>query len=159
MVFQRLADCRYAGQGYELRVTCPGGAIDLSWLAGLTVNFEKVHTREYSMYYDDRGIQIPTIHLRAIGRMPKLGAGAPHRTEASPAPFRAAAAWFMTPSGPREFETRRCHRDQLAEGVRYDGPLIVAQYDATLVVPPQFTVEAGDGGNLVVTATPGTGRA
>jgi len=159
MVFQRLADCRYVGQGYELRVTCPGGAIDLSWLAGLTVNFEKVHTREYSMYYDDRGIEIPTIHLRAIGRMPKLGAGAARRTEASPAPFRAAAAWFMTPSGPREFETRRCHRDQLAEGVRYDGPLIVAQYDATLVVPPQFTVEAGDGGNLVVAATPGTGRA
>jgi N-methylhydantoinase A/oxoprolinase/acetone carboxylase beta subunit len=160
MAFQRLADCRYVGQGYELRVACPGGPIDQSWLASLTVNFEKVHTREYSMHYDDRGIEIPTIHLRAIGRMPKIEAAALRHREAGLAPFRTEPAWFMTASGPREFETSRCQRDQLAIGVRYEGPMVVAQYDSTLVVPPQFTLEVGAAGNLIVVpCTPGTERA
>jgi N-methylhydantoinase A/oxoprolinase/acetone carboxylase beta subunit len=159
IVFQRLADCRYAGQGYELRVSCPGGSIDQSWLAILTANFEKVHTREYSMHYDDRGIEIPTIHLRAIGRIPKIAAPAPDHREAGPAPFRTAPAWFMTPAGPREFQTRRCRRDQLAAGARHEGPLVVAQYDSTLVVPPGFAVEVGAAGNLVVVETAGTYRA
>jgi 5-oxoprolinase (ATP-hydrolysing) len=162
MVFQRLADCRYAGQGYELRVPCPGGPVDQSWLAILIANFEKVHTREYSMHYDDRGIEIPTIHLRAIGRIPKIAvpeqaAPAPEHRDAGPATFSAAPAWFMTPAGAREFQTRRCRRDQLAIGIRHEGPLVVAQYDATLVVPPGFAVEAAAAGNLVVEAT-GTDR-
>ena len=159
VAFQRLADCRYVGQGYELRVACPGGPIDQSWLASLTVNFEKVHTREYSMHYDDRGIEVPTIHLRAIGRMPKIEAPAPEQPEIGPAPFRTAPAWFMTPAGPREFETRRCRRDQLATGVKHEGPLVVAQYDSTLVVPPGFAVKTGAAGNLVVVETTGADRA
>ena len=30
-VIQRVADCRYLGQGYELRVDVPSGEIDEAW--------------------------------------------------------------------------------------------------------------------------------
>src|SRR5262245_4661661 len=33
MVLQRVADCRYLGQGYELRVDCQGGTIDDAWVS------------------------------------------------------------------------------------------------------------------------------
>ena len=32
---KRVAECRYAGQGYELRVDAPDGAIDERWVAEL----------------------------------------------------------------------------------------------------------------------------
>jgi len=156
MLFQRVADCRYAGQGYELRVDCPATAIDEAWLAGLTAEFDRVHAREYSMHYADRPIEIPTIHVRAIGLMQKLdGVDAGFAEEPSPE-FQISTSWFITDSGPRPFETSYCRREDLKRGNEYPGPLVVAQYDSTIVVPPDFEVAVGSGGTLtmVVSAAP-----
>ncbi|MBS1880211.1 MAG: hydantoinase/oxoprolinase family protein, partial [Actinobacteria bacterium] len=44
----RTADCRYAGQGYELRVTVPGGAVDGAWIETARERFEQAHERTYT---------------------------------------------------------------------------------------------------------------
>src|SRR5437588_1525896 len=40
MVIQRIADCRYLGQGYELRVDVPSGAVDPAWVAKGRADFD-----------------------------------------------------------------------------------------------------------------------
>ena len=40
---RRLADCRYAGQGYEVRFDVPAGAIDDAWMNELAERFHGAH--------------------------------------------------------------------------------------------------------------------
>src|SRR5207245_3298845 len=43
----RHAECRYAGQGYELRAAAPGGAVDASFVEALKAAFHAAPPREY----------------------------------------------------------------------------------------------------------------
>src|SRR3977135_2897890 len=52
MVIQRIADCRYLGQGYELRVDVPSGAVDTAWTAKVRADFDDIHLREDSRPFE-----------------------------------------------------------------------------------------------------------
>src|SRR5438132_179997 len=72
MLIQRVADCRYLGQGYELRVDVPPGAIDDTWVRTVRASLNEIHEREYSRSFEDADIEIPNIRVRGIGLMPPL---------------------------------------------------------------------------------------
>src|SRR3954471_14785611 len=72
LVIQRVADCRYLGQGYELRVDAASGAIDDAWIAKLRADFHDAHEREYSRRFDESDIEVPNVRVRGIGLMPPL---------------------------------------------------------------------------------------
>jgi hypothetical protein len=72
MLIQRVADCRYLGQGYELRVDCGAGAIDDAWVAKLRADFDDIHEREYSRRFEESDVEIPNVRVRGIGLMPTL---------------------------------------------------------------------------------------
>jgi N-methylhydantoinase A/oxoprolinase/acetone carboxylase beta subunit len=149
MVLQRVADCRYVGQGYELRVECGSGPIDDYWLDDLREAFATVHTREYSMSYAERTVEVPTIRVRAIGLMPKVREDIGQPARAGQAIGRTKA-WFPSDTGARELDTARCRRDALDPGTIYPGPMIVDQYDSTTVVPSDFTLQATPSGLLII---------
>ena len=71
-VVQRVADCRYLGQGYELRVDVGAGAIDDAWVEKVRADFHDIHEREYSRRFEESDIEIPNIRVRGIGLMPAL---------------------------------------------------------------------------------------
>src|SRR3954451_19540491 len=72
LLVQRVADCRYLGQGYELRVDVDSGAIDDAWVAKVRADFHDAHEREYSRRFEEADIEIPNIRVRGIGLMPEL---------------------------------------------------------------------------------------
>src|SRR5713101_1622006 len=72
IVVQRVADCRYLGQGYELRVDVASGAIDGDWAESLRADFHDIHEREYSRRFEESDIEIPNVRVRGIGVMPEL---------------------------------------------------------------------------------------
>ena len=49
---RRLADCRYAGQGYEVRTEVPAGGVDDAWVAELAERFHAAHEHEYGHRFD-----------------------------------------------------------------------------------------------------------
>src|SRR5439155_8547078 len=67
----RLADCRYAGQGYEVRFEVPAGRIDDAWVAELQEGFHAAHEREYGHRFDAE-IEIVNIRVVGIGRIEEL---------------------------------------------------------------------------------------
>ena len=71
-MIQRVADCRYLGQGYELRVEAGSGPIDAAWACKLVGDFHDAHEREYSRRFEESDIEIPNIRVRGIGLMPPL---------------------------------------------------------------------------------------
>ena len=152
MIIQRVCDCRYLGQGYELRLDAPSGQIDDSWVAKLTSDFHEAHEREYTRRFDDVDIELPNIRVRGIGLMPELtvpevetGDG-----DAQRAVHHEAEAWFRVDGKMVRMPTQYYDRSKLLAGDRIDGPAIINQYDTTTVLPPGFTAEIDRFGNIVM---------
>jgi len=67
-VVRRLADCRYAGQGYEVRFDVPAGAIDDAWVQQLRESFHQAHEAEYGHRFEGN-VEIINIRVVGIGRV------------------------------------------------------------------------------------------
>ena len=152
LVIQRIADCRYLGQGYELRVDAPSGAIDDSWAEKIRADFHDIHEREYSRRFDESDIEIPNVRVRGIGLMPELSTPEVESGgESSDAALRhEGKAWFRVGGELRQVDTRYYDRSALKAGNRLDGPAIVNQYDTTTVIPPGLTAQVDRFGNIVI---------
>ena len=124
VLVQRIADCRYLGQGYELRVDAPAGAIDDAWVEKVRSDFHDIHEREYSRRFEESDIELPNVRVRGIGLMaplstPEVEAGG---ESAEGALRHEGTAWFRVDGTLREVATRYYDRDGLEAGNRIDGP-------------------------------------
>ena len=135
MSIERALDLRYMGQSYELTVPYDDGA-------GMASAFHRAHAQRFG--YSDEGepVQVVNVRVKARGRvdappMPRpsgqtsAGMAAPsgtHRVAFSGPDHRLI--WRQSPVYPRE---------RLAPGAALSGPAIVAQYDTTTVLPPDWS--------------------
>jgi N-methylhydantoinase A/oxoprolinase/acetone carboxylase beta subunit len=154
--FLRFADCRYRGQGHELRTPAPGGCVDESFAGSLRDAFDQQHMRAYGHVYAGRDVQIVNIRVVGTGAVPRLegrriavgGATPPEgaMTARRPVHFEIAGAI-------RSLDTPRYARALLKAGNRMVGPAIIDQMDTTTVIPPGFGGRVDDFGNLLIAAT------
>ena len=64
--FQKLAECRYHGQGFELRASLPDGKVTTANLGDVVTGFHQQHRLDYGYHFDDGEVELITI--RVIGR-------------------------------------------------------------------------------------------
>src|SRR5438034_122108 len=123
LLIQRVADCRYLGQGYELRVDVDAGAIDHDWIEKVRATFHDIHEREYSRRFEESDIEIPNVRVRGIGLMPKLRT--PEAEGGSESPEDAfryeREAWFRVGGELKQAPTRYYDRGALKAGNRLVG--------------------------------------
>jgi N-methylhydantoinase A/oxoprolinase/acetone carboxylase beta subunit len=152
VLIQRVADCRYLGQGYELRVDAPSGQVDQAWIDKVRSDFHDIHEREYSRRFEDADIEIPNVRVRGIGLMPELRMpDIEHGGESPEAALRhEGEAWFRVSGRLEQVATRYYDRAQLKAGNRLAGPAIVTQYDSTTVIPPGIAAHIDRFGNIVI---------
>jgi N-methylhydantoinase A/oxoprolinase/acetone carboxylase beta subunit len=151
ITFVRSADCRYAGQGYELRTPASAGAIDGSFIADLVEAFHAAHRRQYGVDMPAKAVQLVNARVVGIGRIPKLN---PSRIATGGAAADVAsrrAVVFEVGGRPRRFETAIYDRASLKSGNVIMGPAIVEQMDSTTVIPPGRSAAVDSFGNLVIT--------
>jgi N-methylhydantoinase A len=137
----RTADLRYGGQSWEVEVGFPGGAIDSGVLAALRTRFEDEHQRLYGVK-DQAG---SPVEIRAL-RLAALGDAATTRS------FHLDGA----NGGGSNGSSRRIHigaetvdapvrtRASIGEAP-VPGPLLVDEYDTTVVVPPGWSARRHPG--------------
>ena len=137
IVFERSADVRYRGQGYEL---------NLAFGADLLERFHAEHQRRYGYSSPEREVEIVTLRMR--GRVASPEKLTHLKIEARTGKLHAATAqvWF---SGKR-YRTQILPREALQKGKRYRGPAIVTEYSATTVAPPGFMFYTDRPGNLII---------
>jgi N-methylhydantoinase A/oxoprolinase/acetone carboxylase beta subunit len=154
VVIQRVADCRYLGQGYELRVDVGAGAVDRGWAEKLRADFNDIHEREYSRRFEEADIEIPNVRVRGVGVQPALETPeVEHGPETPDAGLRyEGEAWFRIDGKLDKVLTRYYDRASLRAGNRLLGPAIVNQYDSTTVVPPGISARVDRFGNIVIEA-------
>ena len=141
--FQRSADLRYRGQGYELNVPVT---------PRLLADFHAQHRRRYGYGHPEREVEIVTVRLRASipsPAMPGLRLLS-HRTSSdqrrAPAAPQRAPVWFEG----RLRNAAIYERSQLDPRRRYAGPAVIFEYSATTVVPPGMRFHLDRTGNLLI---------
>ena len=150
--FQRLADLRYAKQGFELTLDFPADRVTPDAVSRLVADFHLRHEQLYTFANPEADVEIVNLRLRALGLMEKLEL-----------PNLAAAGNGATPPSG---QTRMVHfsaagfleapvyaRESLLAGHTISGPAIVDQPDTTTVIFPGQKAEVDAYGNLIATVT------
>ncbi|MBA3347797.1 MAG: hydantoinase/oxoprolinase family protein, partial [Actinobacteria bacterium] len=130
----RTADLRYGGQSWEVEVELAAGSLDRPALTALRARFEDEHERLYGVR-DQPG---SPVEIRAL-RLAALGAPAASRSfhVDGGGPSGGAASRTIDVDG------ERCDAPVRARGslgaVPETGPMLVDEYDTTVVVRPGWT--------------------
>ncbi|HEY8773720.1 MAG TPA: hydantoinase/oxoprolinase family protein [Gaiellaceae bacterium] len=137
-------DCRYVGQGYELRIPLPGGRFTPEALE----EFHRLHEQEYGHAFRDP-IEIVNLRVTGYGKRP--------RVERLPAPTNGGdpvlgegESVFRRNGSLTPYPTRYYERWLLPVGESFDGPAVVFQRDTTTVVPPGWKAGADASGSLIL---------
>ena len=150
--FARWADLRYVGQGYELRVPMPPGAIDATKLESVWERFHRLHELEYRQSFPESPIEIVNIRVSGVGRMPRIGTlRVPHGRSLSEARLGTGRGVFRVSDRLVELETMLYRRERLPFEQPISGPAIVLQADSTTLIPPGSRAVADEAGNLIIT--------
>ncbi len=126
----RTADLRYGGQSWEVEVGVPAGPIDAAALAALRARFEDEHERLYGV--KDRAgspVEVRAVRLAALGDVATTHS---FELEANAAGSNGATRQIDGTTVP--VRTRSSVGD-----APEPGPLLVDEYDTTVVVPPEWS--------------------
>ncbi len=149
--FTRWADLRYVGQGYELRVAMPAGAVDPAGLEGAWQRFHELHHAEYGQSFPSSPIEIVNIRVSGVGRMPRIGAlRAPRGTSLAGARVKTGRCVFRVNGALAQLDTVFYRRDRLPVDEVIAGPAIILQADSTTLIPPGCSARADQAGNLLI---------
>ncbi|MGH2882451.1 MAG: hydantoinase/oxoprolinase family protein, partial [Solirubrobacteraceae bacterium] len=141
----RMLDCRYAGQGYELRLGLAGGRFSEADLD----EFHALHEREYGHSFGDP-IEIVNARVSAVGRRPALAAVRSAAGDLDRALVGERDSTFRVNGALESLRTRFYDRQLLPAGESLPGPAIVFHPDTTTLVPPRWSFRAEESGNLIL---------
>ncbi|MEO8475554.1 MAG: hydantoinase/oxoprolinase family protein [Actinomycetota bacterium] len=146
------ADCRYAGQGYELTVPLP--KVSKMGLRALRHDFDELHRSVYGHANPDQEIELVAVRLAAFGELPTPEAPEIPRGRATPpAEARLGARRVLLPTEARTVRATVWNRAALRAGNRVEGPAIVEQMDSTTVVLPGQRVTVEPSGDMWIRET------
>jgi N-methylhydantoinase A len=134
---QLALDMRYARQSSEIAIPVTQRPITSALLAGASEQFHREHDRTYGYCSRGETVQVVNLRLRARGmdrqeRLPEpaaLRAGPAAKSASERKVYFGDKGWIATPV---------IRRGDLDETPRV-GPLIVEEYDTTIIVPPDAT--------------------
>jgi N-methylhydantoinase A/oxoprolinase/acetone carboxylase beta subunit len=147
----RYVECRYAGQGYEIRFDAPQGTCGAEWLEATRQAFHRVHEREYAHAFEESEVELVNIGVEGIGRieeveLPELGVA-----NGQPAtPTSEREVWFEASSGM--VMSKVYSRPSLLAGHTVPGPAVIEQEDSTVLVPPGQNGRVDKAGNVVISS-------
>jgi N-methylhydantoinase A len=152
--YQRTADMRYVGQGHEVSVTLPDGALGPEHLAPIATTFEETYRALYGRKGPDVPLEVINWRVVASGPPPamnfKLSRETPHHTETRKG---SRSAYF--PEHGRYVDTIVYNRYALTPGMKFDGPAIVEERESTLIVGVAGRARVDERLNVIVELTHG----
>jgi N-methylhydantoinase A len=148
----RQLDVRYTHQGYQLIIDAPPVFEDAGLLE-LRRQFDTLHERTYGTCAPNEEVEIVSIRLVSVVKMPRLPLRSRGLTEGNtdPRPIRTQRAYY--PAAGAFLDTSVYSRETLGTGTRLNGPVIVEQLDSTTVVGPGRQLHVDAVGNLIIVTT------
>lgn len=143
---RRIAEMRYAGQGYEIRVPVRGGA----WPDALIDDFTATYRALYRRTGPEVGVEV--LNWRVVSSGPAPAVKLRLTSSNTPGDARKGTRQAYFPSAGGFVDTAVFDRYLLTPGERVDGPAIVEERESTVVVPPGAHCVVRDDAALEVTA-------
>jgi N-methylhydantoinase A len=152
MLLIRGADCRYVGQGYELRAVIPPGEVTANKLGEIWESFHNIHAAEYGHPFPDNAIELVNLRVVAIGAVPKLQPPEIQGGASLDDAFVREGELLFRASGKLEsHKTKFFMRDKLPIGQKFNGPAVILQKDSTTLLPPGSSAVVEASGNMILT--------
>ena len=150
--FTTIAECRYLGQGFELRAAMPKEALSKKNIGSVIDSFYKTHKQVYGHAFDDQLVEIIT--LRVVGsaevetlKLPNLKKG----NRKNPAAAKLYVRETVFDDG-KPVKTPRFDRGQLLAGDKITGPALIVQHNSTTLVPTKYTATVMGHGDIHLTS-------
>ncbi len=149
---ERFIDLRYARQSSELTLPVPEAVAASDLPRVLAESFHAEHERTYGYRRETDPVAIVSLRLKATAParsvgFRELGESFARTRDGVPALELTRRAYFGPQNGERE--TRILRRSDLV-GKALAGPLIVEEFDTTVVIPPSWQARIDAYGNLVL---------
>ncbi|HJP10349.1 MAG: hydantoinase/oxoprolinase family protein [Arenicellales bacterium] len=148
--FQRIAECRYHGQGFELRADIPEGEVTQANMPNIVTGFHAQHRLDYGYAFEDGEVELITIRVIGMERVTPLKVSS--LDEAGGSTVEDALLYHRETvfDDGRAVQTPRYDRDRLRAGHTLTGPSIVIQHNSTILIPPGYVAHTGVFGNLTI---------
>ena len=152
IVIQRVADCRYEGQGYEMRVPVIGGEVTEETIEKMKESFHIAHKKQFGRSYRQVDIEIVNIRVIGTGEIEDLE---PIKIQKSSGNIEDAVVdermvTFKVDEKPVKMSTKVYDRTKFGAGDVINGPAIINQMDTTIVVEPGCVGRVNDYGIIVI---------
>jgi len=147
VVFRRSADMRYIGQYKEISVALPSENLSETDIKLIEKSFSERHQRLFSFSDEKRGLELLTLKVEAIGKVPKirLSEQSSDGSDSSKALKGMRKAYFTE---AKDFlESSVYDGERLKPGNIVPGPAIVEETVLTLVIPPGISFQVDHYGN------------
>lgn len=148
-----VAECRYHGQGFELRAAMPEGALTQQNKQLLVDAFHDQHQLDYGYSYRDAEVELITLRVIGRARVERLSVPPLKDTDGSDV---SRALLYVRPTtfdDGQQLDTPRYDRHRLLAGDRVPGPAIIMQHDSTTLVPPDYVADVLPFGNMRIHRT------
>ena len=148
---QIIADCRYIGQGHEIRVSVPVKTLTKADGAKLKAEFERLYEQVY-------GLRIPNQEAEAItwsvtvssqAVKPKRAAKAPRKAAPKPRSKRR----IYDPALAKQVDAPVYWRFDMKPGAAIKGPAIIAEDETSTIVGANFNATINSLGYIVLERT------
>jgi N-methylhydantoinase A len=138
------ADMRYKGQAFELTVPARSLQLDETALSALIADFHDLHRQRFSYSNPGCAVEIVSLRVSAIGRLPKPKAK-PLDMQAKGSPPSKRRVWL----GGCWREIAVWSRDQLSVSRTIEGPAVIEEAYTTVLLADGWTCRREKSGHLV----------
>ena len=147
--YQRFAECRYHGQGFELRADIPEGELSVASVSKIIENFHAQHQLDYGYVFEG---EVELITIRVIGTEKVTPLEVALLEGANGAGIEDALLYTRetTFDDGVSVSTPRYDRLKLKAGHQVPGPAVLIQHNSTILVPPSYLSEVTAHGNLLI---------
>ena len=152
VTFRRFADLRYEGQAFELSVPVSGDSASPGMLISLARAFEEEHERTYGHRFPGtKAVETVSLGVNGVARSetragPAAGLSWHERSPESPS--RSVRPGYFGPESG-SVETAVLPRSGLTSEPAA-GPMVVEEYEGTIVVPPGATAWLDESGSVLI---------
>ena len=145
--YQRFLDLRYRGQSYELSIPFKRRVVTNDVIRSVVQDFHRMHLTKYG--YSQPKASVEIVNVRSYSR------GKPGTISNIRSPslrdvkvLEERKVWF---ADGKAFNCHVLGREGLRTGFKGRGPVVIEDYDSTLIVPPRARYMVGRNGAVSIT--------
>ncbi len=145
---QVVADCRYIGQGHEVRINMPAKTLSAGDGAKLKTAFEKAYEQVYGLTIPGQRAEAITWSVTVFSRVAKSKRVAKAKSAAPPKPRSRRSVY--DPALGRMMKMPVLWRFEMKPGAKIKGPVIIAEDETSTIVGSRFTASINARGDIVM---------